>query len=364
MDGTAAQGIQLLFGGTCAFLSLLFGFRWLGNRYPVSFADEDSWLGREVLNVTEVRAETSDIVTVKLVRSNGKNVPRFAAGQFLTVQIGKDAKQTRSYSISSSALERSSLSISVKRVANGAGSSFVHSLKAGDTVTAFAPSGSFTDAEIDNVDKVFVAGGIGITPLLSMIQTGLESGRKESLVLFYGARSEKDLAFHEVLKDLAIRHPQFKFLPVVGKPIDFEMLRPFVNEKTHFFICGPSIMMDALSAGLMDARVGEECIHTERFVSPQSLDGSKLAARKAEISFDGQIFVYEGKQTLLEFFESAGVHIPYACRTGVCGTCKCRARGETESLTDAGLSLKERREGWILTCVTLPLRGRLELLRE
>lgn len=364
MGGSATEGIVYLLSGSSAFLSLLFGFRWIGNRFPVITKDQDFWFGRETLRVTEVKGETPEIVTVRLVRSNGKSFPHFNAGQFLTVQIGSDAKQTRSYSISSSAKELSSVSISVKKVERGAGSAFVHSLKVGDQLAAFAPSGSFTDADLLATDKVFVAGGIGITPLLSMIQSSLGSDRKEKLTLIYGARSERDLAFHDRLKDLSGRYPEFKYLPVIGQPISFDQIRPFANPLAHFFICGPSGMMDALSAKLLDHGVDESHIHTERFVSPQTLDPSQLVPRKSEISFDGQVFVYDGKETLLEFFENAGVDIPYACRTGVCGTCKCRAQGETQSLTEAGLSLKERREGWVLTCVTLPLSGRLDLQRK
>lgn len=122
--------------------------------------------------------------------------------------------------------------------------------------------------------------------------------------------------------------------------------------------------MESLSEVLLGQGIAEEQIHSERFVSPQNLDASLIPPRRAEITLDGQVFVYNGKQTLLEFFESAGVDIPYACRTGVCGTCKCRARGKTENLTDAGLSLKERTEGWILTCVSFPSEGRLDLQRK
>jgi ferredoxin len=200
--------------------------------------------------------------------------------------------------------------------------------------------------------------------MYSMIRTRLEAGGSDPLILIYGARSDRDLAFHSGFLDLAKQYSNFKYNPVVGRTLNMDLVRSHVSKNTQVYICGPTPMMDALAGGLMELAVPDDNIHTERFVSPQSLDASRLVPRRSEISLDGQVFIYDGKQPLLDFFENAGVEIPYACRTGVCGTCKCRARGETESLTDAGLSLRERRDGWILTCVSFPRSDRLELKRK
>ena len=77
--------------------------------------------------------------------------------------------------------------------------------------------------------------------------------------------------------------------------------------------------------------------------------------RKARLTYDGREFHYDGKQTILEFFEEQGIEIPFSCRVGVCGTCKCSSSGKVEALADAGLTLSDKRKGLFLACVALPL---------
>jgi len=110
------------------------------------------------------------------------------------------------------------------------------------------------------------------------------------------------------------------------------------------------IMEDLIKDG-----ISIDQIHSEKFASPQAFDPKTIPTREVKITYNNKIYQYNGKQTLLEFLEAQGLSPSFACRVGVCGTCKSKTKGKVHALTDSGLTLAERRDGLVLTCVSYPL---------
>lgn len=378
MDALPYQGLFYLSAGLGIFLSLLFGLRILGLRQERQLAKArlNSWSGKEPLEIVEHIEECAEIVTLRLKRKNARPFPTFLPGQFLSLQIGASEKQVRSYSICSSAVTLDTVEIAIKLLANGVGSTWMHGLKVGDQVWAYPPSGQFTEAEVGEAQRVFVAGGIGITPILAMILTNVDLARRVEMVLFYGMRTRQDLAFHEVLKSLAKRHLNFKYFPVLSHdataPGEFDqgflsyeymVSKVELQSDAHFFVCGPSVMADVLLDQLKKNGVAGERVHSERFASPVVFDSSQVPRRRAEIFIDNHKYNYDGQQTVLEFLETQGLELPFACRVGVCGSCRCITQDPVTLITDAGLSSADKQNHYFLTCVAFPAGETLRISR-
>ena len=348
--------------GIVAFAVLLMLSRWAGRQVG---AGEDNqtgvdpnsrWIGKERIQVIEIVDETHDIKTFRFRRNGDKNFPPFRAGQFLTFQIGEDPKQVRSYSIASVAgLAEPTIDVAVKKLDGGLGSQWFHERKAGDWIYAYGPSGRFTDLSEEPHPRVYIAGGIGITPILSMIRARLAKQLPGNLTLIYAVRTPQDLAFDSLLQEWAKKHGYFKYISHFGL-LTYDLIRQHaaIDEKSIFFICGPTEMNETITRELLASGISDERIHDEKFVSKTLLDPTKITDREAKIHISKQTYIYSGREPLLDFLEDHGIEVPSACRTGVCGSCKCIVRGEFESLTDTGLSRAEKQLGYTLTCVTYP----------
>lgn len=173
---------------------------------------ENSWSSLEELEILDILEETGDIKTFRFKRKNGGKIKEVKPGQFLSFQIRDNEKTLRSYSISSSCENYNIIQVSIKKIENGVGSNWFHSLKVGDFVLAHPPSGLFTDNELQEEVRIFIAGGIGITPFVSMVETAFDRGQKHLIYLFYSVRSKKDLAFHDVLTSLEKRFQNFPII--------------------------------------------------------------------------------------------------------------------------------------------------------
>lgn len=357
--------------GVAFFLILAIASRFAARRFG---AGEDSnseadprtrWIGKERVQLVAITDETQNIKTFTVQRADGKAFPPFRAGQFLSFQIGEDPKQIRSYSIASCAgPSQPRVDVAVKRLEGGLGSQWFHERKVGDWIWAYGPSGRFTDVSTGHEIRVFIAGGIGITPILSMIRTRIERDMPGPMILIYGVRTPNDLAFDSVLREIASNKTQLTYVPLFSETaprqrISLDIVRRHVTNLSdaRFFICGPTAMNDSITSDLLAAGVREDFIHDEKFVSKTMLDPSKLHEREATVRVSTQSYLYEGRESLLDFLEGHGVNVASACRSGVCGSCKCVVRGEYEALTDTGLSRAEKQLGYTLTCVTYPKNG-------
>lgn len=347
-------------------------------RRPAPAAAAASGGGFVSTPVLAVLEDAVDIRTFRLARPSGFD---FTAGQFLTVRVSVDGKpHVRCYSISSSPDARAYLEISVRR--QGLVSTMLHSTLRSGSLLAIGPAaGQFVYPHGDDRPLALVAGGIGITPLLSMLRHAIASDPTRPVALLYSARSLPAAAFVNELKVIAERNPQVHIgltfsegevqPPWRAGRIDNSMLRQYVAHPSHtiFCICGPTPMMNAMEQMLRGEGVPAEQIRSERFEtavaaallnsrSPDRAEGagSPAAARAGtcQITFaaSGRTATASGSQTLLEVAETEGIPIPSSCRSGVCQACRTLLSQGDADCRSSVLDPGDRDAGFILPCVT------------
>ena len=324
--------------------------------------------------VMAVFDETPDIRTFRLARPDGFS---FHAGQFLTVRLQAGGKElVRCYSISSSPGSQGYLEISVKRL--GVVSSALHAtLRPGSLLMVRPPAGSFRYPHDDQRGLVLLAGGVGITPLMSMLRHAVESDTHRPVTLFYSVRRVEDIAFNDELTLLAKRNEHVRIFVAVseGPPgaghfpghISESLVTAMAPDVIHAvcMICGPQPMMEAMTTLLTSIGVPTPQIRFEVFqaaIAASSRVGIPATAPAGprtgddchDISFErsGHQTRMSGSQTLLEAAEDCGADIPSLCRAGVCGTCRTRVISGETSCTSTILNDQDRAAGYVLACVT------------
>ena len=292
---------------------------------------------------------------------DGAPLPPFRPGQFLTFALeiprlsgGADRPITRCYSLSD-APRPDAFRITVKRVPAPAGrpelppgvaSNHLHDrVREGDLLQLRAPAGGFfIDADTE-VPAVFIAGGIGITPMMSMLAWCLEQQPGRVLHLYYGLRHGGEYAFKARLESLAAQHPSFHLHVVYSQPrdddvpgrdhrhvgyVDVALLRLTLPRGRHaFYICGPPPMMASLIPALLEWGIAPEDIHQEAFgpasLAPVQAASGETATTTVAIQFrrSGRTLVWEGRDaSLLDFAERHGIAVESGCRSGSCGSCE------------------------------------------
>jgi ring-1,2-phenylacetyl-CoA epoxidase subunit PaaE len=348
------------------------------------------------LTVREVRADTDDAVVVTL------DVPaplvedfRFDPGQYLTVRrtLGRQEVR-RSYSICAAAGQ--ALRVGVRKVSGGVFSTWLHdALKAGDTLEVMPPQGRFGAAVTGlhggsaAVHVLAVAGGSGITPILSIVRTLLEQVPQARCTLLYGNRNAASTMFKEELEDLKNRyltrlalHPVFSReqvdSPLYAGRLDRErvglFLRTLVDPRhiDHAFVCGPHALNDEAEAALLAAGVPAARIHVERFGFPpeQQPEGDAHARREGDVEGarvtvvrDGlsrEIVFGERDPSILDAAARAGMDVPYSCKSGVCATCRAKVlEGKVRMDRNFALEPADVAAGFVLTCQAHPLTERV-----
>lgn len=341
------------------------------------------------LRVAEVKRETPDAVSVRLeLPDELRETFQFRAGQHLTFrrEIGGEEVR-RNYSLCVSPSE-GVLKIGVKQIAGGAFSSWVNrDLKAGDELEVMAPHGSFCwnfDTAARN-EYVAFAGGSGITPILSLMKTALALEPHSRFTLFYGNRNSFGVMFLEEIAALKDRYLDrlsvFHFLEEEEEEIELfngrldqakaeEILSTLVPASNidAFFICGPGPMMDAVEAALLARNVEKPRILIERFTTGPMSAAQAAAARELEqkaaglkmsITLNGrrmQVAFDPAQHSILDNVRAAGLPAPFACKGGVCATCRAKVTaGEVQMKVNYGLSEQELAEGFVLTCQATPV---------
>jgi ring-1,2-phenylacetyl-CoA epoxidase subunit PaaE len=347
------------------------------------------------LPISEVRRETADAVSIRFdVPEDLADLYRFEAGQYLTLRMDLGGEELRrNYSVCVSPDDRE-LRIAVKEVAGGQFSRFANTeLKAGDLIEVMPPMGRFT-APLDPGaahQYVGVAGGSGITPMMSLIKTVLRSEPASRFVLLYGNRSTNTVIFLEELAALKNRYLDrleiYHFLEDEAEEIELfngrldrdkcdEVFARLVDVPATdgFFICGPGLMMDAAEAALLARGVSPDRIKIERFTTnalsaerlvraeelQQKAQGLKMSVeldgRRARVEFDAE------KGNILDSVRAAGLPAPFACKGGVCATCRAKViEGSVEMKANYGLSAEEVADGYVLTCQSVPTSDVLTL---
>lgn len=300
---------------------------------------------------------------------------RFAArpGQFLILKVPcAEPPLLRCYSLSRPVLGDEPLRITVKRVAAGRASNWLHEqLQPGASLDVLPPAGSFSPARLDG-DLLLIGAGSGITPLMAILQAALAQGHAR-ICLFYANRDADSVIFAEELAGLQQRYGQrlqvrYWFDQSQGVP-GADAIAGQVSDwrEADCFICGPQPFMDGARQALLGLQVAEQRIHLERFAAQP--DNHNAAATPPDasrlwVSLNGRRHALDVRrgEVLLDAMEQIGLQPPNACRTGVCAACKCRVvSGSVTMRSNQALSEPQIRQGWALACQAEPSSAELQV---
>ncbi len=345
------------------------------------------------LTVTDIHKTIRDAVVVTLDPANGAGEEfDFTQGQYLTFRRDFDGEELRrSYSICAGKNEHM-LQIGIKRVDGGTFSTWANEeLKIGDKIEAMPPMGTFFSPLDAGARKQYLgfAGGSGITPVLSIIKTTLASEPKSRFTLVYANRGVSTIMFREELEDLKNQYMgRFNVIHILETDaqeidlftglIDAKKCQQLFNSWIDIdnvdtvFICGPEPMMLAIAASLRDHGLDDTQIKFELFVSaqpgrakrpPASADAASSANQTiAAITMDGatQTVTMAKDMCVLDAALENAIDAPFACRAGVCSTCRCRIiEGEVEMVANHALEDYEVEKGYVLSCQSYPLTDKL-----
>jgi ring-1,2-phenylacetyl-CoA epoxidase subunit PaaE len=347
------------------------------------------------LEVAEVVHETSEANSIRFaVPEDLRSAFAYRPGQHLTLRADIDGEEVRrNYSLCT-APEEGELKVTVKRIPGGLFSNWANdSLRAGDRIDVMEPHGSFTwDFRADSASRYAAfAGGSGITPVMSLLKTALLRSPESRFTLFYGNRDSQSVIFLEELARLKNLHMDrlqvHHFLAEEAEDIELfngildrgkcgEILEHLLvpAEIDAFFICGPGAMMDAAEETLLARDVPRERVLIERFTAdrpPEALQAQLEAASK-EAQGLTMVVTLDGRKrrvpfsaeagNILDSARAAGLPAPFACKAGVCATCRARVlSGEVEMAARYGLTDEEVGAGYVLTCQSVPKGEGLEV---
>ena len=332
-----------------------------------------AWDGTAIpLTVTAVIRETHDVFTF---RFQGNPLRRFAywPGQFCTLALQINGKRVlRSYSISSAPTRPYSLEITVKRVEGGLVSNWMaDNVRPGCTIEVTGPKGLFCLEPGRIAPKLLLIGaGSGITPVMAMARYLADVAATTDVRLLSCVRGSDDLVFGTELTLMEARQPGFSHTHIATRADDrwrgpagrlsaalVQELVPDFAERTAY-MCGPDGFMASAravleSSGMSATRINQESFGSVPIVTPVALEGDGYSIDFAKSGKRGQM---RQRKPLLEAAEDAAIDLPYSCRSGSCGECKVKLlSGSTHTLAEQqGLTALERKEGWVLSCVSVP----------
>jgi ring-1,2-phenylacetyl-CoA epoxidase subunit PaaE len=338
------------------------------------------------MRVVRVVRETPDAVTLVLEDDSGAPVT-FLPGQFFTVLVtveGVALRRAYSASCAPGTEGPSRVSLTVKRVPGGKVSHFLNEqVEPGMRLEVRGPSGSFTPGPGNGAVRhlVLVAGGSGMTPLMSMARTVLATEPATSVSLVYGNRCEQDILFREALSGLEREHAErFHLRLVLSEPPpgwtggvgllnryvledEFSVLPGLEAGPATWFVCGPDAMMVEARAALHSWGVKPERIREERFSQPHLRPSEPAAEVQApqlvEFRLRGGLsrsFLAPAGMTVLEAGLSAGLPLQYSCTMGGCGSCRLTlCEGQLRMEEPNCLLPEEREQGKVLACISRPL---------
>ena len=340
------------------------------------------------IKIADVYKETKDTSVVTFdIPEHLYNDFKFIQGQHLTLKKeinGEDIR--RSYSLCSSPYENL-WKVAIKQIPGGAFSTYANTeLKVGDELEVMVPSGSFY-VDIDaSTPKNYIAfaAGSGITPMLSIIKAHLEKEPDSTFKLFYLNRTAKSIIFKEEIEQLKNKYFQrfhtFHFLTKEQRDIEFlngrftpeklqTLIGTFIDIKdtSECFICGPQEMIFLIRDELKNAGLEANKIHYELFFSGNSDEENKHIAEVLEHKAEGtevtiidggkefQFIMDDDYDNLLDGALAAGADLPFACKGGVCSTCKCRViEGSVEMKVNYALEEEEVAKNLVLSCQAVP----------
>lgn len=346
------------------------------------------------LTVSDITVETPECVSVAFaIPAQQKSLFQYIQGQYITLKTTIDGQEVRrSYSICSSPLENE-LRVAIKKVENGIFSTFANEkLHIGDTLMAMPPDGRFHTPLDPSQTRHYVAfaAGSGITPIMSIIKTVLATEPHATFSLVYGNKNRANIIFKEQIDGLKNQYlERFKVfhllsreiadVPLFAGRISAEKCEIFFKHlidttSAHaFFLCGPEEMIEEVKTALLEQKVDPKKIHFELFTAStakQAAAQAKIANSedagkhsKVTVIVDDTAFelaMTYGGETILDAALKAGADLPFACKGGVCCTCRAKViEGQAEMMLNYALEPDEVAAGFILTCQSHPKSERL-----
>lgn len=353
---------------------------------------QNTWSGTRKFRLDRKVIEAQDICSFYLAPHDGKSLPAFDPGQYLTFQLdvpGQSKPVIRCYSLSDSPLEKDRYRVTIKRLdpppkapdaPPGVSSNHFHlNLNEGDILDCKAPGGNFYLDMAEHGPIVLIGGGIGITPMISMLRSVALSGSKRETWLFYGTRDKREVVQPEHLRELEDAHEnihvRFCFsdprdgIDIPGEDFDHAervtvelMHRVLPSTNYDYYICGPAPMMNAVTEDLAAAGVPESRVHYESFgpasVKPKTApkpvaEGETAVTFKVNFSKSGKELEWKAEDgPILDFAEANDIALDCGCRAGSCGTCAIAVRSGNVDYIDEISA--EPEDGSCLACMAIP----------
>jgi ring-1,2-phenylacetyl-CoA epoxidase subunit PaaE len=352
-------------------------------------------VGFHTLTIAEMVPETAEARSIRFaVPEELRETFKFKPGQHLTLKAeiaGEEIRRNYSLCV---APQDDRVMVTVKRIAGGVFSNWANdNLAPGMAIEVMAPHGSFTwDFDPAHANHyVGFAGGSGITPVMSLLKTALLTEPESRFTLFYGNRDSSSVIFLEALAQLKNRFMDrlqvHHFLAEEAE--EFELFNGMLDrakcddilatliepaEVAAFFICGPGPMMDAAEEALTARGVDRDRIHLERFTAgrPSAALEAQMQALTQEAAGLTMLVTLDGRKrrvafdaaagNILDSARASGLPAPFACKAGVCATCRARVvSGEVEMAARYGLTDEEVAAGYVLTCQSVPKGDGVEL---
>jgi ring-1,2-phenylacetyl-CoA epoxidase subunit PaaE len=333
------------------------------------------------LHIKEVKHETSNAISVAFtIPAELKSVYNFIAGQYVNLKLTLDGQEIRrAYSVCSSP-NSGELRIAIKSVKSGHFSKFANeNLKAGDILEVSQPEGRFTFEPNNEKQKNYAAfaAGSGITPVMSILKSVLESEPKSTFVLVYGNKTPEETIFHNELHELQLKYTGRFFVHYVYSQvkkgdeifgrIDKSAVNYVLNNKhkekefDKFYLCGPEEMINLVTNVLKEHNIADKNIKFELFSTSTANENAAAESHsghtKITVLVDDEETTFEmsQKQTVLEAALKQGIDAPYSCQGGICSSCLARiTSGSAEMKKNSILTDGEIAEGLILTCQAHP----------
>ena len=334
------------------------------------------------LKVKSAYMNTDKSRTIRLVSADESPLPVFESGQYINIFATIDGVRTsRPYSISSPSTCRDYYEITAGRIPeNGFFSDFlIDKVKEGDFLQANGPAGTFHYHPVFHKDnQVFIAGGTGITPFMSMTREVLENNLNRNIHLIYGVANTGNMLFRDELYKMAEEYHNFTFTPVYSEPeegwtghtgfVTCELLKELVCniDDSTFYLCGPQVMNASVEKSLLELGAKKSMIRREMFSQnqgihrmpgwPEGLDPDEEFNITVHYGHDTKTVKGKAKESLLVTLERHGIRVNVCCRSGECSMCRVKLKDGNVFIAQGSLQRRaDEKFGYVHSCKAYPI---------